>query len=251
MPENSLRRLRRAAGYSSARAFAESVGLPPTTYVRYEQEDDGPETSMPIKNAWAIADGLGCSIDALVGREHLEDEAVADDMQVFYNRLSDENKARMREFCDYLDFSERRAAERERARLDAEFARMAANLEAAMEEDSTDAEGNNPLLFMTSGQRRDAFEEFVNARGAAMAIADEAEQAAVIDYAARISRGLVEAGGDGQPKLAAGTDGQEAEIREEVERNLAPWRERRQADDKVMIENILAAYDRLHPQTSL
>ena len=233
MPENSLRRLRRAAGYSSARAFAESVGLPPTTYVRYEQEDDGPETSMPIKNAWAIADGLGCSIDALVGREHLEDEAVADDMQVFYNRLSDENKARMREFCDYLDFSERRAAERERARLDAEFARMAANLEAAMEEDSTDAEGNNPLLFMTTG------------------IADEAEQAAVIDYAARISRGLVEAGGDGQPKLAAGTDGQEAEIREEVERNLAPWRERRQADDKVMIENILAAYDRLHPQTSL
>ena len=56
--------LRKAAGYRSARAFAEAVGISVGTYTHYEQGN----TPMPLEAAWKIADFLDCSLDALVGR---------------------------------------------------------------------------------------------------------------------------------------------------------------------------------------
>ena len=65
---SSLRDARKAAGFSSAGKFAETIGIPTPTYARYEMDHDGPNTSMPIANAWKIADALDTTIDAIVGR---------------------------------------------------------------------------------------------------------------------------------------------------------------------------------------
>ena len=100
---SSLREIRRTAGFSSAKSFAESIGIPSATYARYEQACDGPITPMPIENAWKIADALETTIDAIVGRcEPPEGGKV----QRFYDGLCSLNKARLERFMCYLDFLE-------------------------------------------------------------------------------------------------------------------------------------------------
>lgn len=59
-----LQELRREAGYRSAKAYAEHLGMNPSTYTEYEQG----RVSMPIEKAWQIADDLGVSLDELMGR---------------------------------------------------------------------------------------------------------------------------------------------------------------------------------------
>ena len=63
MEDNSLRKLRKAAGWPTAKAFSDSIGMAAPTYARYEQSGDGPETAIPMKAAFVIADALGCSHD--------------------------------------------------------------------------------------------------------------------------------------------------------------------------------------------
>lgn len=60
----NLQKLRKEAGWKSAKAYAEHLGLNPATYTEYEQG----RISMPIRTAWAIADDLDVSLDELVGR---------------------------------------------------------------------------------------------------------------------------------------------------------------------------------------
>ena len=61
----TLQRLRKEAGYSSAKKFAEHVGLNPNTYTQYEQGITG----FNYEQAWLLADALGCSMDDLGGRD--------------------------------------------------------------------------------------------------------------------------------------------------------------------------------------
>lgn len=61
---SSLQTLRRRAGYKSAKAFADSIGINPNTYTQYEQGVSG----MSYERAWEIADALGCTLDELGGR---------------------------------------------------------------------------------------------------------------------------------------------------------------------------------------
>ena len=56
---------RKAAGYSSAREFAEAHGYKVKTYTNWEQGAAVPT----LETAWELADIFGCSIDDLVGRE--------------------------------------------------------------------------------------------------------------------------------------------------------------------------------------
>lgn len=72
--KRTLQRLRREAGYRSAKEFAAVIGVPSSTYARYERTGDGPDCGIPLANAWAIADALGCSIDLVVGREDIDAE---------------------------------------------------------------------------------------------------------------------------------------------------------------------------------
>ncbi len=62
--KTALQKLRREAGYKSAAAYADHMGYPRTSYTEYEQG----RAALPLERAWAIADDLGVTLDALVGR---------------------------------------------------------------------------------------------------------------------------------------------------------------------------------------
>lgn len=60
-----LQEVRKKAGFKSARAFAEHIGMPVATYTDYEQG----RRSFTLEKALEFADALGCSLDELAGRE--------------------------------------------------------------------------------------------------------------------------------------------------------------------------------------
>lgn len=108
----SLQQLRREAGYGSAKEFAERLQIPAPTYARYERQPDGPDTGIPMKAAWHIADVLGCSIDLVVGRD--ADEAQGSKVQRMYNALSDSSRRRVDEYLDFIEYRERVIASQRR-----------------------------------------------------------------------------------------------------------------------------------------
>lgn len=63
--QDALKSLRAAAGYRSARALANELDIPVPTYSRWERNPQ----SMPLAAAWALAEHLDTTIDAVVGRE--------------------------------------------------------------------------------------------------------------------------------------------------------------------------------------
>ena len=60
-----LQECRKAAGYKSAREFAEAIGMPVRTYTNYEQED----RDLTLGLAMQFAEAMGCTIDQIAGRE--------------------------------------------------------------------------------------------------------------------------------------------------------------------------------------
>ena len=66
-----IQKLRKDAGYTSAKAFAERIGFNPNTYTQYEQGVSG----FNYEQAWIMADALECSMDELGGREWPKDGA--------------------------------------------------------------------------------------------------------------------------------------------------------------------------------
>lgn len=105
-PETTLADLRRAAGYRSSKDFAAVLGIPATTYSRYERTLADPDSGVPLRAAWAIADKLNCTIDAVVGRD-AADDANGRDLNALYRSLSDDGKKRLDDFLLFLDFSDR------------------------------------------------------------------------------------------------------------------------------------------------
>lgn len=98
-----LAELRKAAGYRSSRDFAAVLGIPATTYSRYERTLADPDSGIPLRAAWAIADKLHCSIDAVVGRDDAGDTQ-GRDLNAAYRTLSDEGKVRFDEYLQFLAF---------------------------------------------------------------------------------------------------------------------------------------------------
>lgn len=72
-----LQECRKAAGYKSAKDFAEHIGMSVRTYTNYEQE----VSELTLGLAWKFADALGCSIEDISGREG---------MRYAYTRLEDD-----------------------------------------------------------------------------------------------------------------------------------------------------------------
>ena len=60
-----LQELRKRAGYKSAVAFAEAIGMNPGTYTNYEQG----KRNLSLALAWSLADELNCTLDELAGRD--------------------------------------------------------------------------------------------------------------------------------------------------------------------------------------
>lgn len=63
--ETQLQALRKKAGFKSAKAFAEKIGMNAYTYTNYEQG----KANFTLAQAWEFADLLGCSLDELAGRQ--------------------------------------------------------------------------------------------------------------------------------------------------------------------------------------
>ena len=63
--KTNLQKVRKKAGYKSARAFAEAYGMNTSTYTDYEQG----RHAFTLEQAWDFADFLGCTLDELAGRE--------------------------------------------------------------------------------------------------------------------------------------------------------------------------------------
>ena len=49
--KRTLQRLRREAGYRSAKDFAAVLGIPASTYARYERQPEGPGCAIPLSSA--------------------------------------------------------------------------------------------------------------------------------------------------------------------------------------------------------
>ena len=103
--KRTLQRLRRQAGYRSAKDFAEVLGIPSSTYARYERTGDGVDCGIPLSAAWQIADALGCSIDLVVGRENI-DASRPEGIQLRYDALSDEGRFLVDSYLTYVEFGE-------------------------------------------------------------------------------------------------------------------------------------------------
>ena len=76
---HSLQQARRAAGFKSARSFADHMGISVNTYTGYEQG----RIAFSIEQAWDFAEALGTDIDTLVGHEAAR--AFADPAQAALN----------------------------------------------------------------------------------------------------------------------------------------------------------------------
>ncbi len=61
----NLQALRKEAGFKSARAFAEYLGMNTSTYTDYEQG----RRACSLDRACEFADALGCSLDALANQD--------------------------------------------------------------------------------------------------------------------------------------------------------------------------------------
>ena len=130
---STLLLLRRQAGYRSSREFAEKIGVPAPTYTRYESNPD----KIPLKNAWAIADELGCSIDAVVGRASYDDAmANRGEVQIEYDALSDEGRELMDDMRQVVQLREKSRAERRRQQEGAAYAMLCSRYLLLLAEDS-------------------------------------------------------------------------------------------------------------------
>lgn len=161
---SALQDLRKSTGYKTSKEFAALMGIPATTYSRYE----GAPEKIPLKTAWALADKLGCSIDLVVGRASLEaPESGADDLRGPVQRLYDDLSPRLKESLDdYLAFLVAKNADEQKRREAEErrrFEIIASRLERVFYAE-LDKEDSEELLFGDDARIRAAFEDYVNRR---------------------------------------------------------------------------------------
>lgn len=89
----NLQEMRKRAGFKSARAFAERIGMSLNTYNNYEQGI----SKLTLEKAWEFADVLECSLDELAGRRWPPDDLTTMDprrrtMIESYDALTDDGK---------------------------------------------------------------------------------------------------------------------------------------------------------------
>lgn len=161
---SALQDLRKSTGYKTSKEFAALMGIPATTYSRYENEPE----KIPLKTAWVLADKLGCSIDLIVGRTALDaPQSGADDLRGRVQRLYDDLSPRLKESLDdYMAFLVAKNADEQKRREAEERRRyeiIASRLERVFYAE-LDREGSDELLFGDDEAIRAAFEEYVNRR---------------------------------------------------------------------------------------
>ena len=97
-----LKEIRKARGFKSAKAFAESIGMQEKTYRNYEQG----ARNLYLDVACQLCTALGCSLDELVGNKSFARERVEDkegfsnderDLIALYRNSDDKGKSHVME----------------------------------------------------------------------------------------------------------------------------------------------------------
>lgn len=94
--KTKLQEIRKSAGFKSARAFAEHIGMSVGTYTNYEQGKNG----MDAEILWQFADALDCTVDELIGRETPKpnaDDPVQKAIMDAYKSMNEHGRKRLAE----------------------------------------------------------------------------------------------------------------------------------------------------------
>ena len=243
----NIQDLRREAGYRSAKDFAAAMGIALSTYNRYENQPE----AIPLKQAWAIADFLGCSIDMVVGREPVSASDMRGDVQKAYDALSDDGR---RMIDEYLEFVQLKDAKADRRRRDAEASRYLSIAKRYLRmfwQNLDEGMGFGEAVgFDTEAEERDAFRSFVSDKAAEQRRTVIEERCDVLRT--EMEQGYVDEKGKTRHFL-------KADIVLAVHEEAARIEEEQSERDEEVIGKIMDAYDRMHgtatsgmyPQTSI
>ena len=80
--KTNLQKLRIAAGFRSANAFADHIEINRGTYTNYEQG----KRELTLERAWFFADIFGVTLDEFAGRDFRPESVYADPRQAELNR---------------------------------------------------------------------------------------------------------------------------------------------------------------------
>lgn len=232
---STLQDLRKEAGYKTAKEFAEAVGIPAPTYTRYEQEPK----KIPTDRAWAIADKLGCSIDAVVGREYVDVKAMRGEFQKYFDTFTPNDQSLMWAIANVI---KDREVSKEDATYDAYLSYYEKQL---MQEADTDPKVANTIVFGSDEQKRQTFLDFLTAK-AAESRASKVEDAALErDFDLELEHGFLIIDSEGSYQETGLVDKALSDkIADEVERCREAAAQSYEEQDKKTIQKIMAAYDR-------
>ena len=212
----SIKDLRQERGFRSAREFADALGIAPSSMSRYDRDPE----SIPLKHAWAMADLLDCSIDEVVGREHVTSGAC--ELQEIHDSLLPETRALMDELVEFVRRRDEEMRRQGRAREDEKYERVCRYYERLFEEEvSADMPFGELAEFESSGQRREAFRLFLR---------EKANERRAPRAASRLERREGQEG----PETAAERETMQMKARKE---------------DEGVIGRVMEAYDRLHERS--
>lgn len=155
---SNLQELRRAAGYKNASEFAEAHGIPASTYARYESNSG----KIPVDRAWQLADILGSTIDAIVGRKALDPACARGEVQLEYDGLTPEARQLADELREFVLMKDAKIRERRRREEERPYEALCYQYEQQMLSDLRDGAAFGELVaFESAGAARAAFESFL------------------------------------------------------------------------------------------
>ena len=239
----NLKDLRKEAGFKSGREFADELGINQATYRRYEQQPDG----IPLKQAWAIADRLGCSIDMVVGREPVSVEDMRGSVQKFYDGLSDSMRERVNEYLEFIRHLQEKEITRRKEQAEAEQVERVQIIERMFFSEMLENERTKEeFLFWGRDRTRREFETYIRSHLSTITESTRKDMFARIDFGIREELGLFEVGDDGNLRVVESDD----PTREEAIKSAIDeaTNEQMQKYESEVIQGIMVIYDRLHPQ---
>lgn len=160
---SNLLELRKAAGYKNANDFAEAHGIPASTYARYESNPD----KIPMERAWQLADVLGTTIDAVVGREAPAPGTARGEVQLEYDGLTPEARALADDLREFVLMKDRRIRERKRREEERPWDALCYQYERQMLAEMGEGAAFGELVaFESADEARAAFESYLQKQAA-------------------------------------------------------------------------------------
>ena len=160
---SNLLELRRAAGYKNANDFAEAHGIPASTYARYESNPD----KIPMDRAWQLADILGTTIDAIVGRKAPAPGTARGEVQLEYDGLTPEARALADELREFVLMKDAKIRARRRREEERPYEALCYQYEQQMLSELRDGAAFGELVAFDSAEAaRAAFESFLQEQAA-------------------------------------------------------------------------------------